>query len=99
MLQVPKAGSRYASNYSFLRAVAPEVAVLAARFPVSWLQDVEKTLERYKEMDIRLWRVDRDGAITWQTDGTTSSIRAVRFNGGETRRLRPGGAGGRDRSR
>ena len=99
MLQVPKAGSRYASNYSFLRMVAPEVAVLAARFPVSWLEDVEKTLERYRRMGIRLWRVDRDGAITWQTDGTTSSIRAVRFNGGETRRLRSGGAGDRDRSR
>lgn len=89
LLQVPKAGSRFASIEPFLEAVAPSDAVLAARPPASWAEDVKRTLDKYHQRGIRLWRVDRDGAVTWETDGTTSSIHAVRFNEGGSRRRHP----------
>lgn len=81
LLQVPKAGSRYASSASFLRYVRPELAMLVARAPWSWRDDVKNTLERYDSLGIPVWRVDRSGALIWETDGESSSIRAVRLNG------------------
>ncbi len=99
LLQVPKAGSRYASSSSFIKHVKPEFAILAARAPRSWRDDVEKTLGRYDRLGISLWRVDRDGAITWWTDGTTSSIRKARLNGAGSPRPHRGKAPNRDRSR
>ncbi len=99
VLQVPKAGSRYASSGCFLRQVAPEQAILAARAPKSWQDDVERTLARYRRMDISLWRVDRDGAVTWWTDGQMDSITAVRANVEGFRSPHPSWARARDRSR
>jgi competence protein ComEC len=90
LLQVPKAASRFASTDPFLDAVGPSVAVLAARPPASWGEDVERTLDRYRKRGIRLWRVGRDGAITWESDGWRSVVRTVRFNAGASRRRRPG---------
>ncbi|MFQ6672183.1 MAG: DNA internalization-related competence protein ComEC/Rec2, partial [Candidatus Tectimicrobiota bacterium] len=90
MVQVPKAGSRFASTEPFLRAVAPRVAVLAARSPASWAEDVEATLDRYERLGIAVWRVDRDGAVTWWTDGRTTGLSTVRLRGETSRRPNPG---------
>lgn len=99
VLQVPKAGSRFSSSIPFVRSVAPVHSVIASRTPVSWREDVEKTLARYREHGAAIWRVDRDGAVTWYTDGQTDTIEAVRLNGGGFLRPRPVRAPDRARSR
>jgi competence protein ComEC len=99
LLQVPKAGSRFASSGPFLKRVAPEVAVLAARPPWSWREDVAETLDRYRRRGIAVWRVDQDGAVTWRTDGKSSSVASVRVSEGASLRPRPKMALARGRSR
>lgn len=99
LMQVPKAGSRYASSRTFLKRVHPEAALLAARAPRSWQADVENTIARYGSLGIPLWNVERDGAFTWWSDGESSSVSAERLNEGGSRHPRPEGPSGRGRSR
>jgi competence protein ComEC len=77
-LKVPHHGSRTSSSWSFLRRVAPRLAIVSVgRRNLQRLPDPE-VLERYRALGVRLYRTDRDGAVTMTTDGRRIWVRTFR---------------------
>jgi len=78
VLKVPHHGSRTSSTPAFVSAVAPLAAVMSVgadnryRLPAP---DVER---RYRARGICLYRTDRCGAVTMETDGRRLAVRAAR---------------------
>ncbi|MBP1634619.1 MAG: ComEC family competence protein [Acidobacteria bacterium] len=71
VLKVPHHGSASSSTAEFLEALAPQVAILSAG-PGTRVS--EAALQRYAERGVRLFRTDRDGAITLTTDGHALTV-------------------------
>jgi competence protein ComEC len=69
VLKVPHQGSRTSSSEPFLKAVAPEVAVLSVGRWNPYGHPHQEVLVRYARAGIALYRTDRDGAVTIRTDG------------------------------
>jgi competence protein ComEC len=75
LLKIPHHGSLSSSTVAFLERVKPAYAVLSvARRNVGRLPHPD-VLKRYEGLNIRLFRTDRDGAITVTTDGSGMEIR------------------------
>ncbi|MGQ9732547.1 MAG: DNA internalization-related competence protein ComEC/Rec2 [Candidatus Zipacnadales bacterium] len=86
VLQVPHHGGLHSSSPEFITRVAPQQAVVSCRaadsdHPHPVIQ------ERLQKIDVRLWRTDREGAITVESDGQT-----VRVRGHAARRVSQNGA-------
>ena len=71
VLKVPHHGSATSSTAAFLAALAPRVAILSAG-PGTRVSDA--VLQRYAGHGVRLFRTDRDGAVTLTTDGHTVTL-------------------------
>ncbi|MHB8525704.1 MAG: DNA internalization-related competence protein ComEC/Rec2 [Candidatus Acidiferrales bacterium] len=74
-LKVPHHGSKTSSTEPFLDAVAPRVAVISVGAGNSYGLPNAETVERYEKKGIRLFRTDREGAVTASTDGRTLAVR------------------------
>lgn len=72
VLKVPHHGSATSSTGPFLAALAPRAAILSAG-PTTRVSDA--VLRRYDDLGVRLFRTDRDGAVTLTTDGSTVTLR------------------------
>lgn len=70
LLKVGHHGSRRSSGDAFLAAVAPSLAVISSGRDNIYNHPHPEVVERLSRRNIRIFRTDRDGAITVETDGT-----------------------------
>ncbi|MCS7236202.1 MAG: DNA internalization-related competence protein ComEC/Rec2 [Armatimonadota bacterium] len=78
VLKVPHQGSRTSSSEPFLKAVAPQVAVLSVGRWNPYGHPHQDVLARYARAGIALYRTDRDGAVTIRTDGRALWVQATK---------------------
>jgi len=79
VLKVPHHGSRTSSSAPFLAATRPRVAIVSAGFRNRFGHPHAEVLERYHRLGCRVFRTDRDGAVTVSTDGR--ELRVETFEG------------------
>jgi len=79
IVKVPHHGSLTSSTPELLRALAPRLAVVSAGRANHFGHPVPEVLERYRAAGAEVFRTDRDGAVTIDTDGV--SVNAHTFAG------------------
>jgi competence protein ComEC len=68
-LQVPHHGSKNSTSETFLKALKPEFAVIQAGQRNRYGFPNREVVKRLEESKIKVLRTDRDGAVTFKTDG------------------------------
>ena len=79
ILKVPHHGSATSSSQPFLDALRPDIAVISAGRGNPFGHPVPSVLERYRNIGAAIYRTDKDGAVSVETDGTT--VRVTTFTG------------------
>ena len=69
VLKMPHHGSRSSSSAGFVAAARPRVAFVSAGRANRFGHPVPAVVRRYREAGAQVFRTDRDGAITFATDG------------------------------
>jgi competence protein ComEC len=69
VLLVPHHGSRSSSTLPLLERLRPQMAVFSVGFGNPFRFPSPQTWDRYRRLDVRGYRTDLDGAITFVTDG------------------------------
>jgi len=75
VLKVPHHGSLTSSTPDFVRASAPRVAIVSAGRNNHFGHPAPEVLARYREAGAEIFRTDRDGAVTVDSDGYSFAIR------------------------
>jgi competence protein ComEC len=70
ILKVPHHGSTTSSSVAFLKKVQPQIAIFSLGFQNIFNFPSKKVIERYQDMGSHIFRTDRDGAISIETDGS-----------------------------
>ena len=83
IVKVPHHGSLTSSTPEFIRALRPRIAVVSAGRANRFGHPVPEVLDRYRDAGAEIFRTDRDGAVTIDTDGYSVDVHT--FTG---RRLR-----------
>jgi competence protein ComEC len=78
VLLAPHQGSRTSSSPDFLRAVRPRIAVFPVGYRNRFGHPHSEVLARYREAGARIYRTDRDGAITLSV-GSAGGISVTPF--------------------
>jgi competence protein ComEC len=81
LLKVAHHGSRYSSSLPFLRAAAPETALIGAGYRNSFHLPARETLDTLARLGIRVYRTDRDGTIRAVSDGSEKSPLIEKISG------------------
>jgi competence protein ComEC len=74
IVKVPHHGSLTSSTPDLLRALAPRLAVVSAGRANHFGHPVPEVLDRYRAAGAEVFRTDRDGAVTVDTDGETVHV-------------------------
>ena len=77
-LKVAHHGSRSSSGPAFLARVAPTVAVVSAGERNPFGHPHPEVLDRCARAGVRVFRTDRDGTVTFSTDGVRAWVRTHR---------------------
>jgi competence protein ComEC len=77
VLKVAHHGSRYASGMKLLRAVRPRIAVISAGVGNEYGHPAAATVQRLERAGAAVYRTDRDGDVTVETDGATIRVRTT----------------------
>jgi competence protein ComEC len=77
VLKVGHHGSRTSTTPAFLAAVHPGEAVVSAGCRNRFGHPSPVTLATLAQAGVRVWRTDRDGAVTVTTDGHGLDVRAL----------------------
>jgi len=85
VLKLPHHGSRFSSSMAFLKAAAPEIAVVSASYKNSYHLPAQETLDRMQILGIRLYRTDLDGTVQAVYDGRFENAVAIRTAAGHFR--------------
>ena len=75
VVKIPHHGSLTSSTEAFVRALSPTVAVVSAGRSNHFGHPVPAVLDRYQAAGAEIFRTDRDGAVTVDTDGRAMVIR------------------------
>jgi competence protein ComEC len=78
VLKVGHHGSRTSSSPAFLAAVAPRVAVVSTGVRNRFGHPHASTIAALGAAGARVWRTDREGAVTVTTDGRSLEVTSVR---------------------
>jgi competence protein ComEC len=79
ILKVPHHGSATSSSQHFVDALRPDIAVISAGRGNPFGHPVATVLARYRQSGAAIYRTDKDGAVTVETDGT--AVRVTTFTG------------------
>lgn len=74
LLKSPHHGSKTSSNRNYLKAVAPEAALISVGENNDYKHPHAVTLNKYKDMKIKVYRTDQDGTITVTTNGASYEV-------------------------
>ncbi len=74
VLVVPHHGSGYSSSAEFIKAVACRYAIVSAGKANVFHHPHPSTLQRYQAAGVCVFRTDRDGAVTFTSDGNNLHI-------------------------
>ena len=74
VLKVAHHGGRYSSTPRFLSAVAPKAAVISVGAVNEYGHPTPETIARLEQQRARVYRTDRDGTVTVETDGTRIQV-------------------------
>ncbi len=74
VVKIPHHGSLTSSSPEFVRALSPTVAVVSAGRANHFGHPVPEVLDRYRAAGAEVFRTDRDGAVTIDTDGRSLSV-------------------------
>ena len=69
VLKVPHHGSRTSSSWQFLKAVDPHYAVISVGAHNHFHQPSPEILQRLRQLNIRTFRTDKEGAVVFRTNG------------------------------
>jgi competence protein ComEC len=75
VLKVPHHGSLTSSTVDFVQAVRPTIAVVSAGRANHFGHPAEEVLRRYRDAGTEIFRTDRDGEVTIDTDGYAVNVR------------------------
>lgn len=75
VLKAPHHGSLTSSTPEWLRALDPEVVVISAGRGNHFGHPAPEVLRRYRDVGAEIFRTDRDGAVTIDTDGSSLDVR------------------------
>jgi competence protein ComEC len=87
VLKVPHHGSKSSSSPGLIAALGPRLAIVSAGYRNRFGHPHPTVVDRLLKAGVRLYRTDRDGAVTVSTDGTSIWVRT--FRGGLEERMRP----------
>ena len=79
VVKVPHHGSLTSSTTEFIRALHPRIAIVSVGRANRFGHPVPAVLDRYREAGAEVFRTDRDGAVTVDTDGYSLDVHT--FNG------------------
>ncbi len=74
VLKVAHHGSRYASTAKWLRAVAPEIAVVSCGAGNDYRHPHAQALQRLAKIGARVYRTDEDGDVSLESDGERIAV-------------------------
>jgi len=74
VLKVPHHGSLTSSSIAFLEALRPRIAVVSVGRSNRFGHPAPAVLQRYEEIHADVFRTDRDGAISVETDGSSIDV-------------------------
>lgn len=77
-------GSDTSTSYPFLRAVAPQYAVLSVGEGNSYGHPSEAVLSRFRDAEVQVWRTDMQGSIVAVSDGAEVTFTPERNPGAQT---------------
>jgi len=80
IIKVPHHGSKSSSTTPFLARIRPKFAVFSARGGTRGLPN-PNIVKRYESMGAKIFRTDRDGAISFVTDGKEIKVRTFQGEG------------------
>ncbi len=75
VIKVPHHGSLTSSSEAFVRALRPSVAVVSVGRSNPFGHPAPAVMRRYDSVGAALFRTDRDGAVTMDTDGRSLDVR------------------------
>ncbi|HEU5133302.1 MAG TPA: hypothetical protein VFT26_14405, partial [Pyrinomonadaceae bacterium] len=78
ILKVAHHGSRTSSSTELLSAWRPQFALISAGRGNTFGHPAPEVLQRLEEVDAHVYRTDRDGQITLETDGFLVRVRTFR---------------------
>jgi competence protein ComEC len=74
VLKVAHHGSQHSSTVAFLRAVAPQIAIISAGAPNRYGHPEVEAIDRLRSIGARVFRTDQQGTISLRTDGVQIGI-------------------------
>ena len=74
VLKVAHHGGRYSSTARFLNAVAPQAAVISVGVVNEYGHPTPEAIGRLERAHAQVYRTDRDGTVTVETDGTRIQV-------------------------
>lgn len=74
ILKSPHHGSKTSSSRKYLKAVSPEAVLISCGLHNDYKHPHDVTLNKYKDMKLKVYRTDLNGSITIMTDGKSYDI-------------------------